>query len=122
MKAQAVLYFLAGWAIPGLGHILQKKLARGLAFLVCLGAMTALGLAMGGRIFPFQLENPLTVLAFFADIGNGLVYVLSRFLPFGLGALKNVTYEFGTAYLAGAGLLNFLVALDAYDIAAGKKK
>jgi hypothetical protein len=122
MKAQAVLYFLAGWAVPGLGHVLQKKLARGFTFLVCLGAMTGLGLAMGGRIFPFQLENPLTVLAFFADIGNGLVYALSRFLPFGLGALKNVTYEFGTAYLAGAGLLNFLVALDAYDIAAGKKK
>jgi len=121
MKAKAVLTFLAGWAVPGLGHILLKRW-RGLVFLACLGAMTALGLAMGGRIFPFQLDNPLTVLAFFADIGNGLVYVLSRFLPFGLGALKNVSYEFGTAYLAGAGLLNFLVALDAYDIAAGKKK
>ena len=122
MKVQAVIYFLAGWAVPGLGHLLQKKLIRGLIFLVCLGAMTALGLAMGGRIFPFQLENPLTVLAFFADICNGLIYILSRFLPLGLGVLKNVTYEFGTAYLAGAGLLNFLVALDAYDIAAGKKK
>jgi len=122
MKAHAVVFFLAGWAVPGLGHLLQKKFFRGIAFLVCLGGMTALGLAMGGRIFSFQLENPLTVLAFFADIGNGLVYVLSRILPFGLGALKNVTYEFGTAYLAGAGLLNFLIALDAFDIAAGKKK
>ena len=27
----------------------------------------------------------------------------------------------GTAYIAGAGLLNYLVALDAYDIALGKK-
>ncbi len=122
MNALALVYFLAGWAVPGLGHLLQKKYLRGLVFLVCLGAMTALGLVMGGRIFPFQLENPLTILAFFADIGNGLVYLLSRFLPIGLGTLKNVTYEFGTAYLAGAGLLNFLVALDAYDIAAGKKK
>ena len=28
----------------------------------------------------------------------------------------------GTAYIAGAGLLNFLIAIDAYDIGAGKKK
>jgi hypothetical protein len=35
--------------------------------------------------------------------------------------LKNISFEFGTAYIAGAGLLNFLVALDAFDIAAGKK-
>ena len=48
--------------------------------------MTGLGLVMGGKIYPFQTENPLTILAFFADIGNGLVYVLSRFLPIGLGA------------------------------------
>jgi hypothetical protein len=33
-----------------------------------------------------------------------------------------MTFEFGTAYIAGAGLLNYLVALDAYDIAVGKKK
>jgi hypothetical protein len=84
--------------------------------------MTTLGLAMGGRIFPLQADNPLTVLAFFADIGNGLVYILSRFLPLGVGDLKTVSYEFGTAFLAGAGLLNYLVALDAYDFGRGKKK
>ncbi|MBM3311294.1 MAG: hypothetical protein FJY80_07285 [Candidatus Aminicenantes bacterium] len=83
--------------------------------------MTALGLAMSGRIYPFQTENPLTILAFFADIGNGLLYLLSRFLPVGGGDLKQATFEFGTAYIAGAGLLNYLIALDAYDIAAGKR-
>ena len=83
--------------------------------------MTGLGLAMGGKIYPFQTENPLTILAFFADLGNGAVYLLSRLLPIGLGDLKLVTFEFGTAYIAGAGLLNFLIALDALDIAAGKK-
>ena len=83
--------------------------------------MAGLGLLMGGRIYSFQTENPLTILAFFSDIGFGLFYILSRFLAFGWGELKSVTFEFGTAYLAGAGLLNYLVALDAYDIAVGKK-
>jgi len=122
MNAKAFLYFLIGWAVPGLGHIVQKKIGRGIIFLACLAGMTTLGLAMGGRIFPLQADNPLTVLAFFADIGNGLVYILSRFLPLGVGDLKTVSYEFGTAFLAGAGLLNYLVALDAYDIGRGKKK
>jgi len=122
MNPKGILSLVLGWFIPGLGHVIQKKYWRGLVFFVCIVAMTALGLLMSGKIYPFQTENPLTILAFFADIGNGFIYVLSRFLPLGLGDLKQVTFEFGTAYIAGAGLLNYLVALDALDIAAGKKK
>jgi hypothetical protein len=121
MNIKGLLALVLGWLVPGLGHVLQKKYARGLVFFVSILAMTGMGLAMGGKIYPFQTENPLTILAFFADIGNGAVYLLSRLLPIGLGDLKLVTFEFGTAYIAGAGLLNFLIALDALDIAAGKK-
>ena len=121
MAMKGFLSFLLGWLLPGLGHAVQKKYARAAVFFVSIMAMTGLGLGMGGKIYPFQTENPLTILAFFADIGNGLVYLLSRFLPIGLGSLKEATFEYGTAYIAGAGLLNFLIALDALDIAAGKK-
>ena len=113
---------LAGWLVPGLGHLLQKKVWRGVTFFVSIYALTAMGLAMGGKIYPLQAENPLTLLAFFADLGNFLVFGLSRYLAFGQGALERATFEFGTAYIAGAGLLNYLVALDAFDIAKGKKK
>jgi hypothetical protein len=122
MNMNAPLAFLLGWLIPGLGHVAQKKYARGAIFFVCIASMTAMGLVMGGKIYPFQTENPLTILAFFADIGNGLVYLLSRLLPLGVGELKRVTFEFGTAYIAGAGLLNFLIALDALDVSLGKKR
>ena len=121
MKMKGVVYMLLGWAVPGLGHLAQKKFARGAVFFGCVAAMTALGLGLGGRIYPFQTENPLTVLAFFADIGNGLLYLLTRLIPIGVGDLKLATFEYGTAYIAGAGLLNYLIALDAYDIAAGTK-
>jgi hypothetical protein len=113
---------LAGWIVPGFGHLVQKKFWRALIFFVSIYAMTAMGLAMGGKIYSFQADNPLTLLAFLADLGNFLVFCLSRFLSFGQGALERATFEFGTAYLAGAGLLNFLIALDSYDIAKGKKK
>jgi hypothetical protein len=121
MKIKGAVAMVLGWAVPGLGHAVQKKYWRALLFFVSIFAMTGLGLAMGGRVYPFQTDNPLTILAFFADIGNGLFYVLARVYHWGGGDLARATFEFGTAYIAGAGLLNFLVAIDAYDIGAGKK-
>ena len=121
MNTKAIAYFILGWFIPGLGHAALKKYKRALFFLVAIGSMAALGLVMGGRVYSFQTENPLTILAFFSDIGTGSLFLLAKIFSFGLGNLKNISFEFGTAYIAGAGLLNYLVALDAYDIAAGKK-
>ena len=121
MKLKGLLAMALGWAVPGLGHAIQKKYGRAVLFFVSIFAMTGPGLAMGGRVYPFQTDNPLTILAFSADIGNGLFYGLAQYLKWGGGELERATFEFGTAYIAGAGLLNFLIALDAYDIGAGKK-
>lgn len=122
MNVKTITSFAIGWLIPGLGHVSLKKYWRGGIFFVCITLMAVLGLFMGGRIYSFQTQNPLTILAFFSDIGNGLLYILSKSFSFGQGNLKNTTFEFGTAYIAGAGLLNYLVALDAFDIASGRKK
>jgi hypothetical protein len=122
MKTKAILSLILGWFIPGLGHIFLKKHQRGLVFFFCIFCMAALGLLIGGKIYSFQTENPLTILAFFSDVGIGALYFLSKIIPIGLGDIKAATFEFGTAYIAGAGLLNYLVALDAFDIASGKKK
>ncbi|MGD1009634.1 MAG: DUF6677 family protein [Candidatus Aminicenantales bacterium] len=121
MKFKAVVFMVLGWLVPGLGHAVQKKYVRALLFFGSILAMTAMGLAMGGRVYPFQTDNPLTILAFFSDVGNGLFYGLARLFAWGPGELERATFEFGTAYIAGAGLLNFLVALDAYDIGTGKR-
>ncbi len=117
-----ISYVALGWLIPGAGNISQKKFLKGGIFFFCIYSMAALGLLMGGKIYSLQTENPLTILAFLSDIGNGLLYFLSKIFYFGLGNLKNTTFEFGTTYIAGAGLLNYLVTLDAYDIATGKKE
>jgi len=122
MTVKSFISLALGWLIPGLGHISQKKYWRGLIFFLCITCMFLLGLFLQGRIYSFQTENPLTILAFFSDIGIGAFYFLSKIFSFGLGNLKSTTFEFGTAYIAGAGLLNYLVALDALDIATGKKK
>ena len=121
MKIKGLLAMILGWAVPGLGHAIQKKYLRAVLFFISIFAMTGLGLVMGGRVYPFQTDNPLTILAFFADLGNGLFYGLTRYFHWGGGDLARGTFEFGTAYIAGAGLLNFLIALDASDIGAGTK-
>ncbi len=117
-----IWYFLIGWLIPGGGHFLLKKYWRGAIFFVSIMGMFLLGLVMQGKFYTFKTENPLTILAFFSDLGNGALYLLSRIFQFGEGNLSSITFEYGTAYLAGAGLLNYLIALDAWDIARGKKK
>jgi hypothetical protein len=83
--------------------------------------MFAVGLSLGGRLFPFELSQPLVALAAAADLGAGLPYVIARLLGYGAGNVVAVTYEYGNSFLIVAGLLNALVVLDAYDIALGRK-
>jgi len=122
MALKSYISLVLGWFFPGLGHVFLKKYWRGLIFFLCITCMFLLGLFLEGRIYSFQTDNPLTILAFFSDLGIGAYYFLSKLFAFGLGDLKSTTFEFGTAYIAGAGLLNYLIALDALDIASGKKK
>ena len=116
-----VLLCLAAWAIPGLGHLWQGRRTKGLIFLIALPLMFAIGLAIQGRLFPFELSDPLVGLAAIADLGIGLPYFIANALGAGAGEVRAVTYEYGNAFVMTAGLLNLLVVIDAYDIALGRK-
>jgi hypothetical protein len=115
-----VLLCLAAWAIPGAGHLWLGR-RKGLVFLLALPLMFAIGLAIQGRLFPFDASEPLVALAALADLGIGLVYLAAGALGYGAGEVRAVTYEYGNAFLIVAGLLNLLVIIDAYDIALGRK-
>jgi len=116
-----VLLCLASWAIPGAGHLWLGRRAKGLIFLAALPVMFAIGLAIRGRLFPFELSDPLVPLAAFADLGIGVPYFIAAALGYGTGDVRAVTYEYGNAFLIVAGLLNLLVVIDAYDVAVGRK-
>ena len=116
-----VLLCLAAWAIPGLGHLWQGRRAKGLIFMMALPLMFAIGLAIQGRLFPFELGDPLVGLAAVADLGIGVPYFIASAIGAGAGQVRAVTYEYGNAFVMTAGLLNFLVVIDAYDIALGRK-
>ena len=112
---------LASWAIPGAGHLWLGRRQKGVVFLIALPLMFAIGLAIHGRLFPFDFSEPLVALAAIADLGIGLIYMVASALGFGAGDVRAVTYEYGNAFLIVAGLLNLLVVIDAYDVALGRK-
>lgn len=116
-----VLLCLSAWAIPGAGHLWLGRVQKATVFFVALIAMFAAGLLLKGRLFPFELAEPLVALAALANLGLGLPWIVGRTLGLGLGTVTAITYEYGNTFLIVAGLLNFLVILDAYDIAAGRK-
>jgi hypothetical protein len=116
-----VLLCLAAWAVPGAGHLWLGRRSKGLIFLIALPLMFAIGLALHGRLFPFDLSEWLVCLAAVADVGIGLPYFIAKALGYGGGDVRAVTYEYGNAFLIVAGLLNLLVVIDAYDVALGRK-
>jgi hypothetical protein len=116
-----VLVGLAAWLVPGAGHLLVGQRGKGLVFLLVLPIMFVLGLALEGRLFPFEPSQPLVALAAIADVGIGAPYFIAKALNHGAGRVIAVTYEYGNTFVIVAGLLNLLVVCDAWDIASGRK-
>jgi hypothetical protein len=116
-----VLVCLAAWAIPGAGHLWLGRKQKGLVFFLALTTMFATGLLLNGRLFPFEFGEVLVALAAFANFGLGLPWIIARTFDLGIGVVTSVTWEYGNTFLIVAGLLNFLVVLDAFDIATGRK-
>jgi hypothetical protein len=115
------LVCIAAWLVPGAGHLLQRRTQKGVVFLVVLSLMFAIGLLLNGRLFPLEVSDPLVFLGAIANRGVGVPYVIARMLDLGTGLITATTYEYGNTFLMTAGLLNFLVMLDAFDIAMGRK-
>ena len=118
----------AGWLVPGLGHLALKKFDRAAVFFVSITALAAMGLAMHGKVYEFGFDRTqelfaavLQVFAFIADLGTGSLYLAARWAGVGEGDLSRALGDYGSTYFWCAGLLNVLTALDAYDIAVGKK-
>lgn len=115
------LVCIAAWALPGAGHLWLGRRQKACVFMLVLPLMFAVGLLLQGRIFPFEVGEPLVALAAVANMGLGLPWLAGRLAGAGTGTVTAVTYEYGNCFLIVAGLLNFLVILDAFDIAKGRK-
>ena len=120
--AQRYVYLplIAGWLVPGAGHFLLRKWGRGTLLAISILCMFALGIAMQGEIYR-GAQDVLDILGLAGDLGNGLLYVVSR--VFGLGAtqVQVTTADYGTRFIVVAGLLNVISAVDAHNLRTGRK-
>ncbi len=116
--------FFISWLIPGSGHLIQKKYIKSAIFFSGIVLLLVLGVMMKGKYYNTEQLHPLLLLGFFGDLGSGIFYFIIDML--GLAKeetnIAAVTFHYGTTYLATAGLLNYLVALNAFDIAKKVKK
>jgi hypothetical protein len=126
----AWLVGLAAWFIPGIGHVMLKKWVRAALMGGAVWACFFIGLAMGGHLYGLSNGQStssvlLQIPPMIANIGSGGLYIISWLLDIGFAEdpvqAARVTYEYGNTFLLIAGLLNYLVMLDAFDIAAGRK-
>ena len=113
---------IAGWLIPGAGHLLQRKWIRGSLLMVSIVAMFAIGLALKGKIYSPNTGDLLDILKFAGDLGNGLLYILARMLDLGQVTVQVATADYGTKFMVVAGLLNIISAVDAHSLATGRKR
>lgn len=118
---------IIGWILPGVGHLLQGKIARGLIIAGVVWTMFIIAIISGGAYYPgFEAKDGFLLywLNVFARMGNGLGGVISYVIastPWkDVAALA--TFEYGGRFLEVAGLINFLAALDAADLGIGRKK
>ena len=122
--------FLIGiisWLVPGLGHLVQGRMTRGIIIGAVIWTMFIIAIISGGAYYPgfgFKDGTLLYLLNIFARLGNGLGALISYFLS--VNPPPNVaawaTFEYGGRFLEIAGLMNYMAIIDAIDINLGRKK
>jgi len=110
---------LAGWIVPGLGHLMLRRWSKAAVYFLCVGGLACAGLAMRGGVFGADAADLFDRLGFFADLGAGTLYFLAHQIQAAGPDVAHATGDYGTRMFAAAGMLNFLTVLEAYDIGRG---
>lgn len=120
-EALALIIGVAGWLVPGLGHALQKMWGRALACFLTVGVLVLLGAGMRGNLFSSNGNDAFDSLGYIADLGTGTFYLAARSFEKEGPDVSHADGDYGTRFLATAGVLNLLAALHAYEAARGRK-
>jgi hypothetical protein len=114
------LPLIAGWLVPGAGHFLLRRWGRGALLAFSILGMFGLGIAMQGKLYA-GAHDILDMLGFAGDLGNGLLYIISRTAGWGADQVTITTGDYGTRFIVVAGLLNVISAVDAHNLRTGRK-
>jgi hypothetical protein len=120
-EAMAYVIGVAGWIVPGLGHALLKMWGRAAICFLTVGLLVILGAEMRGNLFTSNANDAFDSLGYLADLGTGTFYLVAKSLETNGADVSHAGGDYGTRFLATAGVLNLLAALHAYEAARGRK-
>ena len=120
-QALGISAAVAGWAIPGLGHLLLRQWSKAAVYFLCVGGLACAGLAMRGGVFGGNPADMFDRLGFFADLGTGGFYFLAHIIQSAGPDIAHASGDYGTRMFATAGMLNLLTVLEAAEIGRRRK-
>jgi len=116
------LVLLAGWLIPGAGHLLLRKWARAGLLFAAITTMFFVGVALQGKVYTPNTGDLLDILGFIGDLGSGGLYMLAHLAGWGQPSEQIAIADYGTKFIVVGGLLNIVAAVDAHSLAIGRKR
>jgi len=120
-ETMAFVVAAAGWLVPGLRHALLKMWGRAVICFRTVGVLVMVGAGMRGNLFTSRGNDAFDSLGYIADLGTGSFYLVARSLEADGPDVSHADGDYGTRFLATAGVFNLLAALHAYEAARGRK-
>jgi len=121
MSRRTLTALVLAYLVPGGGHLFLGRRARAAAFFLIVAGMFAAGVALHGRLYALDHARAFDSLKAIAAMGAGIPYAIGR-LAGTLGDYTSSTFEYGSAFIVTAGLMNMLLVLDVFDIGEGRKR
>jgi len=119
--ALALFAAVVAWLVPGLGHLLLGRWGRALLFFVSVAGLVISGFLLRGNVFPPHSSDPFGALGYVADAATGVFYYFSRFFEAAGPDVSRAAGDYGTRFIAAAGVVNILAVLDVIEIATGRR-
>jgi hypothetical protein len=94
---------------------------RAAACFLTVAVLVFLGAGMRGNLFTPGGNDAFDTLGYAADVGTGSFYFVARAMERGGADVSHANGDYGTRFLATAGILNLLAALHAFEAARGHK-
>lgn len=116
------MILIAGWLVPGAGHLLLRHWFRALLLFISITGMFSIGIALQGKIYTPNTGDLLDMLGFVGDLGSGVLYFIARFFGWGTAAVQIAVADYGTKFIVVSGLLNIIAAVDAHSLSTGRKR
>ena len=139
-----VMPCVVAWLVPGAGHFMLGRPVSGLVFAGVVLATFLTGVSLGGTVYAYDAEQPLSWLATTANLGVGPLDTVARYRTFDVlryrmpdsrrdpklrelvlrrlrPEIARQGHTYGRTFLLTAGLMNLLLILDVFDRCIGRK-